>query len=166
MSNTNRESYPSTSEPSTYGATKNDVLRLAMSEMATGIKIPKSVAWRLYDSKRGRIAQPLGSYPEVAEACIDANGSFFHIARPLNVMLAHLRRRCVGKMSRDLRAALCAVQKEDSEAEACALTLALSVERPGVSDLLSFDREASEAELALAKAREIVADKIAELEAK
>lgn len=147
-------------------ATKNEALRLAFSQMATGIKIPKSVAWRLYDSKRGRIAQPLGSYPEVAEACIDAGGNFHHITRPLSVMAAHIRRRMGNKLPDDLRTALKSVQKEESEAGACALTLALEVKCPSASDLLAFEKEASEAEMALAKAREIVADKIAELEAK
>lgn len=147
-------------------ATKNGLLRLAMSEMATGIKIPKSVAWRLYDSKRGRIAHPLGSYPEVAEACIDAGGNFHHITRPLSVMAAHIRRRMSNKLPGDMKSALLSVKKECDEAEAMALTLAFSGNVPDASALVTSIKEDSDAILALEKAKEIAEDRLAELEAK
>lgn len=133
----------------------NTALREAMSEMATGIKIPKSVAWRLYDSKRGRVALPLGSYPEVAEACIEAGGSFHHIKRPLEVMLAHIKRRCTGKLPGDMKSALLSVKKECDEAETMALTLAFSGELPSASALVNSIKEDDDAILALEKAKEL-----------
>lgn len=135
----------------------------AYAGMATGITRPASIRWRLDDANKGRPVKPLGSFPEVAEACIDSGGSFHHVTRPLTVMLAHLRRRCTGKVSGDIRQALMNAKRESDEAEACALRLALSVNSPEASDLLAFDKEATDAMLALAKAREIVEDRLIEL---
>lgn len=147
-------------------ATENDPIRLAFSAMATGIKIPKSVAWRLYDSKRGRVANPLGSYPEVAEACVEAGGSFHHITRPLEIMLAHLKRRCTGKLPGDMKTALLSVKKECDEAEAMALTLAFSGNVPDAAALVNSIKEDSDAILALEKAKEIAEGLLAAREQK
>lgn len=135
----------------------------ATIEMSAGISRPKSVEWRLKDAARGRPFRPLGAYPEIAEACAEAGSSFYNVTKPLTVMLAHLRRR-FRKMSKvEMRDALVKAKKESDDAEACALTLALSVNRPEVSALSAFDKEATEAIMALEEARQVVEDRLCEM---
>lgn len=138
----------------------------AFKGMATGITRPQSIRWRLDDAVKGKSVKPLGAFPEVAEAIIEDGGNFFHIARPLNVMLAHLRRRCVGKLPGDMKSALLSVKKECDEAESMALTLAFSGNVPDASALVTSIKEDSDAILALEKAKEIAEDRLAEMEAK
>jgi hypothetical protein len=83
-----------------------------------------------------------------------------------SAMLAHLRRRCSGKMSQDMKDVLLNAKKEGDEAEACALRIAFAASDPAVSDLAAFDREADEAILALETAKEVAEDRMASMEAK
>lgn len=147
-------------------ATENDPIRLAFSAMATGIKIPKSVAWRLYDSKRGRVAQPLGSYPEVAEACIDSGGSIHYILRPLTAMAAHVKRRMRGKLPQDMKPALITMNKRESESDVSELNLALSCANPDTSELLDFVKNKREEILAEEHAVELAEELLAAREQK
>lgn len=147
-------------------ATKIADLDLAFRGMVSEISRPKRVKWMFDDAATGKKINPLGRFPDVAEACLESGASFFHIARPLNVMLAHLRRRCVGKLPGDMKSALLSVKKECDEAEAMALTLAFCGEIPSASALVTSIKEDSDAILALERAKEIEEDKLAELEAR
>lgn len=141
-------------------ATEIKDLNSAFIGMASEITRPKAVRWMLDAAAQGKPVRVLGSYPRVAEECAEAGASFYNVTQPLNVMLAHIRRR-FGKMSKlEMRDALCRAKKESDDAEACALTLALSVNCPGVSALSAFDREATEAIAALEDARQLVEDKL------
>lgn len=154
---------PNSHDAHMNSATGMAELSTAFVGMSNGISRPKSVQRKLEDAARGRLKKPLGSFPEVAEACVENGGSFFHIARPLTVMLAHLRRRCSNKLPSDMKTALMTAKCESDEAEVCAFRLALEVNCPSASDLRSFEKESIEAELALAKAREIVEDRLASM---
>lgn len=139
-------------------------LRESYGAMATGIDRPKSVEWRLEDAARGRPCRPLGNFPDVAEACIDNNGAFHFVAAPLNVALSHIKRRFRGKMPNDMKSALCAVQKEQAEAECAELNLALSVNRPERSVLAAFIKEEREAMLAEEHVVELAEDRLCEMQ--
>lgn len=169
MSNTNRALNHEHTGRSQQTATRNSLAELvnasglaelvdAYAGMATGISRPQSVKWRLDDANRKRSLKPLGSYPEVAEAVAEAGGSFFHISRPLNVMLAHLRRRCVGKLPGDMKSALLSVKKECDEAQSCGLNVALTLANPEPSTLLALIKEEHDAIIAEEKLVEIAED--------
>lgn len=145
-------------------ATKMDDYRMAFAEMTTGIKVPKSIGWRIADAKRGRTVKPLGEYPAVADVIIDSGGSYHYVAGPLVKLLAHFRRRCTGKMPADMKSALLNAKKESDEAESVGLTLAFSGQHPDASTLAQFTKEADEAVLALEKAKELAEDRLAEME--
>lgn len=164
MSNTNRASDTERNAMTRGFTTGFGVDRTAIIGMSTGITRPQSVQRKLEDIARGRTVNAWAHIPEIGEACIDNNGSFHHISRPLTAMLAHWRRRCVGKLPGDMKSALLSVKKECDEAEAMALTLAFCGEIPSASALVTSIKEDSDAILALEKAKEIAEDELAAMQ--
>lgn len=142
-------------------ATESADLLLAFSQMPTGIKKPARLAWKFYDANRGRPVKPLGSFPEVADACIDAGGSQYFVEQPLRAMWAHIRRRFRGKYAPDLKSALVIARREESEAECAELNLALSVNGPEHSVLVSYVKETREEIIAKEHLVELAEDLLA-----
>jgi hypothetical protein len=132
-------------------------LRDAWLGMAGRIARPQTHRWRFDDAAKGRPMKFLGSYPEVAEACVEAGASFHDIARPLTVMLAHLRRRC-GVGGGCLKTAIANAEKEEGEAEAAEMLLALSLDNPDPRLRADFIREKREQLAAEENVLELVED--------
>jgi hypothetical protein len=84
-----------------------------------------------------------------------------------SAMLAHLRRRCSGKMSQDMKDVLLNAKKESDEAEACALRIAFAASDPAASDLAAFDQRSRRSHPRVwRRAKEIAEDHMASMEAK
>lgn len=164
MSNTNRASVHEHNGRTQRTATESSDLLLAFSQMPTGIKKPARLAWKFYDANRGRPVKPLGSFPDVADACIDAGGAQHFVEQPLRVAAAHIRRRFRGirkAFSPDLTQALVVAQREEGEAECAELNLALSVNGPEHSVLLAYVKETREEIVAKEHAVELAEDLLA-----
>lgn len=147
MTHTNRASVHEHNGRTQRTATESSDLLLAFSQMPTGIKKPARLAWKFYDANRGRPVKPLGSFPDVADACIDAGGTQHFVEQPLRVAAAHIRRRFRGirkAFSPDLSQALVVAQREESEADVSELNLALSCANPDTSVLLAFVKDKRE----------------------
>lgn len=136
----------------------------AFKGMSAGITRPRSIRWYLDDAVSGKPVKPLGAFPRIAEEVIEAGGSFHNVTRPLTVMLAHLRRRCRGKMSGDIKQVMVTAKRESDQAEVCAFRLALSMNCLGASDLSALSKEATEASLEWEKVRELADDRLLEIQ--
>lgn len=119
-------------------------LSTAFVGISHGITRPKSVQRKLEDAARGRLRNPLGSYPVVAEECAKAGGGWFYVTRPLFVQLARLRKIFGNRSVCSLEEALMIAKKEEAEAGCAELSLALSVNGPEHSVLASYIRETRE----------------------
>jgi hypothetical protein len=133
------------------------LLRDAWLGMAGQVSRPQSHKWRFDDAVKGRPMRFLGSYPEVAEACIEAGAEYHDVTAPLEVMRAHIRRR-YGMIGGCLKTAIAKAEKEEADAECAETGLAFEVGSPSHATLAAYVKEKTEQILAEEAALQIAKD--------